>query len=45
MARRVERELAAANVLIGTACLPAIANVVRALPLRLSLDANEGWNA
>ena len=45
MARRVEGELAAANVLIGMACLPAIANVVRALPLRLSLDANEGWNA
>jgi hypothetical protein len=43
--RRVEGELAAANILIGVASLPAIANVVRALPLRLSLDTNEGWNA
>jgi len=42
---RGDRALAAIAVTVAVASLPAIVRVVRTIPLRVSLDANEGWNA
>lgn len=42
---RGDPALAAIVVTVAVASLPAILRVVRTIPLRVSLDANEGWNA
>src|SRR5437762_810218 len=46
--KRLWREggaLVAIVSVVALASLPAIVAVVRTIPLRVSLDANEGWNA
>ena len=35
----------AINVAVALASLPAIGRVIQTIPARVSLDANEGWNA
>lgn len=42
---RGDPTLAAIVATVAVASLPAILRVVRTIPLRISLDANEGWNA
>jgi len=42
---RDDRALATIVSVVALASLPAIVHVVRTIPLRVSLDANEGWNA
>src|SRR6267143_5594612 len=42
---RSDRWLAGTTVTVALASLPAIIRIVRTIPLRVSLDTNEGWNA
>ncbi|OLC48653.1 MAG: hypothetical protein AUH43_08830 [Acidobacteria bacterium 13_1_40CM_65_14] len=42
---RRDRWLALITVTVALASLPAIVRIVRTIPLRVSLDTNEGWNA
>ena len=42
---RGDRLLAVVTITVALATLPAIVRIVRTIPLRVSLDANEGWNA